>query len=75
MRESFIVPLLHPYSTGGVPPKLPEDLWLCLKGIEGILTDHLKLGETLRKRYDEQYPLVRSFVDIFLGNVRLSTLH
>jgi hypothetical protein len=60
-------------SSGGVSPhQMPEDLWLCLEGIEGILTDHLKLGEALRKRYNEQYPTVRSLVDILLGNVRLS---
>jgi hypothetical protein len=69
-RGSFVEP-----SPGGVAPRqLPEDLWLCLGGIEGILADHLKLCGALRKRYDEQYPLVRSLTDIFLANVTLSIL-
>jgi hypothetical protein len=56
---------------GGVAPhQLPDDLRLCLEGIEGILAEHLKLAKALRKRYDEQYPLVRSLTDIFLANVR-----
>lgn len=56
---------------GGVPPHvLPEDLRKCLEVIEnGILLGHLKLSEALRKRYDEQYPLVRSLADVFVGNV------
>jgi hypothetical protein len=57
---------------GAVPPHiLPEDLRKCLEVIEnGILMGHLKLSEALRKRYDEQYPLVRSLADVFVGNVR-----
>lgn len=56
---------------GGVPPHvLPEDFRKCLEVIEtGILIGHLKLSEALRKRYDEQYPLVRSLADVFVGNV------
>jgi hypothetical protein len=56
---------------GGVPPHvLPDDLRKCLEVIEnGILIGHLKLSEALRKRYDEQYPLVRSLADVFVGNV------
>ena len=57
---------------GGIAPhQLPDDLRRCLESIEGILADHLKLVKTLRKRYDEQYPLVRSLTDIFLANVRI----
>lgn len=56
---------------GGVPPHvLPEDFRKCLEVIEsGILIGHLKLSDALRKRYDEQYPLVRSLADVFVGNV------
>lgn len=61
---------------GGVPPHvLPEDLRKCLEVIEnGILIGHLKLSEALRKRYDEQYPLVRSLADVFVGNVSALSL-
>jgi hypothetical protein len=53
------------------PHQLPDDLRLCLEAIENILEDHLKLIEALRKRYNGQYPLVRSLADVFLDNVRL----
>lgn len=60
---------------GGVSPhQLPDDLRLCLEGIESILGDHLKLIKVLRKRYNEQYPLVRSLADVFMANVRLLIL-
>jgi hypothetical protein len=60
---------------GGVSPhQLPDDLRLCLESIEGILGDHLKLIKVLRKRYNEQYPLVRSLADVFMDNVRLLIL-
>ena len=89
MKDTFIVPLLHPYATSSVaspamleyddmsrldtgvtPHHLPEDLRQCLELIENsILAGHLKLSEGLRIRYDEQYPLVRTFADVFLANV------
>ena len=55
-----------------VPPHLlPEDLRICLEVIEsGVLDGHVKLSEGLRKRYEEQYPLVRSLADVFVSNVR-----
>ncbi|KZT67698.1 Dbl homology domain-containing protein [Daedalea quercina L-15889] len=55
---------------GAVPPReLPEDLRKCLEVIEGgILDGHMKLSENLRKRYEEQYPLVRSLADVFVSN-------
>lgn len=59
---------------GVSPHQLPDDLRLCLEGIEGILRDHLKLIKVLRKRYNEQYPLVRSLADVFMDNVRLLIL-
>jgi hypothetical protein len=52
------------------PHQLPDDLRLCLEGIEGILGNHLKFVKVLRKRYNEQYPLVRSLADVFMDNVR-----
>jgi hypothetical protein len=61
---------------GGVAPhQLPDDLRQCLEVIEdSILAGHLKLNEGLRKRYDEQYPLVRSLADVFVANVSLPFL-
>ena len=58
---------------GGVAPhQLPDDLRQCLEVIEdSIISGHVKLVEGLRKRYDEQYPLVRSLADVFVANVRL----
>ncbi|EPQ58225.1 DH domain-containing protein [Gloeophyllum trabeum ATCC 11539] len=55
---------------GAVPPhQLPEDLRRCLEVIESsIIEGHQKLSEGLRKRYDEQYPLVRSLADVFVSN-------
>lgn len=56
------------------PTQIPEDLRICLEVIEGgILDGHIKLSEGLRKRYEEQYPLVRSLADVFVSNV--STNH
>jgi hypothetical protein len=52
------------------PHQLPDDLRICLETIEnGILDGHLKLSDGLRKRYEEQYPLVRSLADVFVSNV------
>ena len=59
---------------GVSPHQLPDDLRLCLEGIEGILGNHLKFIKVLRKRYNEQYPLVRSLADVFMDNVRLRIL-
>ena len=57
---------------GAVPPaQLPEDLRKCLEVIESsILDGHIRLSEGLRKRYEDQYPLVRSLADVFVTNVR-----
>jgi hypothetical protein len=72
-KETFTKADLTAY--GGVSPnQLPDELRLCLEGIEGILGDHLKLIKVLRKRYNEQYPLVRSLADVFMDNVRLLIL-
>ncbi|KAH7107547.1 hypothetical protein BKA62DRAFT_825035 [Auriculariales sp. MPI-PUGE-AT-0066] len=55
---------------GAIPPHLlPEDLRRCLEVLEnGIIPGHHVLSEGLRKRYDEQYPLVRSLADVFVAN-------
>ena len=59
-----------PPDTAIPPHLLPDDLRRCLEVIEtGILSGHLILSEGLRKRYDEQYPLVRSLADVFVTNV------
>lgn len=52
------------------PHQLPEDLRVCLEVVEsGVLDGHVRLSEGLRKRYEEQYPLVRSLADVFVTNV------
>ncbi|CAE7113719.1 unnamed protein product [Rhizoctonia solani] len=49
--------------------QLPEDLRICLEVLEEvILPGHLTLREGLQKRYEEQYPLVRSLADIFVAH-------
>ncbi|KAK7693345.1 hypothetical protein QCA50_002913 [Cerrena zonata] len=55
---------------GAVPPtQIPEDLRKCLEVIEsGVLEGHIRLSDSLRKRYEEQYPLVRSLADVFVTN-------
>ncbi|WVQ78876.1 hypothetical protein IAT38_000967 [Cryptococcus sp. DSM 104549] len=46
--------------------QLPEELATVLKALSGgILEGHLKLAAALRKRFDDQFPLVRSLADIF----------
>ena len=59
-----------------IPPHmLPEDLRMCLEVVDrGVLEGHRKLSEALRKRYEEQYPLVRSLADVFVSNVSLLAL-
>lgn len=57
------------------PQQLPEDLRICLEAIDGGVFDgHKRLCEALKKRYDDQYPLVRSLADVFVSNVSLSLL-
>lgn len=49
---------------------LPEDLKKVLTVLAGgILQGHIRLATALRKRYDDQYPLVRSLADIFNSHV------
>ena len=50
--------------------QLPEDLRICLEVIENdLLEGHVRLSEALKKRYEEQYPLVRSLADVFVSSV------
>lgn len=57
------------------PNQLPEDLRICLEVIDGGVFDgHKKLSDALRKRYDDQYPLVRSLADVFVSNVSIERL-
>jgi len=52
------------------PHQLPEDLRVCLEVIDsGVFDGHKRLSEALKKRYDDQYPLVRSLADVFVSNV------
>lgn len=52
------------------PHQLPEDLRICLEVIDsGVFDGHKRLCEALKKRYDDQYPLVRSLADVFVANV------
>lgn len=39
---------------------------------DSILKGHIALSDALRKRYDDQYPLVRGLADIFIEHVRFS---
>lgn len=58
------------------PNQLPEDLRKCLEVIEnGIFNGHVTLSEGLRRRYEEQYPLVRSLADVFVNNVSVIFHH
>ncbi|KAG8904003.1 hypothetical protein FRB99_002415 [Tulasnella sp. 403] len=66
-------PLLFDGTDGyAIPPHLlPEDLRICLEVLETCLKGHITLCEGLRKRYEEQYPLVRSLADVFVANSRI----
>lgn len=57
-----------------IPPhQLPEDLRICLEVIDGGVFDgHKRLSDALKKRYDDQYPLVRSLADVFVSNVSVA---
>jgi hypothetical protein len=57
------------------PHQLPEDLRICLEVIDsGVFDGHKRLSEALKKRYDDQYPLVRSLADVFVSNVSHSLI-
>ena len=45
------------------------------RGIRVLYTKrYMRLSEGLKKRYDEQYPLVRSLADVFVSNVSAVSL-
>ncbi|KAG6850588.1 hypothetical protein H0H93_011256 [Arthromyces matolae] len=61
---------------GGVlaPHQIPEDLRRCLEVVDsGVLDGHRRLSEALAKRYDDQFPLVRSLADVFVSNSDIFT--
>jgi hypothetical protein len=54
------------------PHQLPEDLRICLEVVDsGVFDGHKRLSEALKKRYDDQFPLVRSLADVFVSNVSI----
>lgn len=70
LKKSQAGPRGPPVEGAIAPHLLPDDLRRCLEVIEtGILSGHMVLSESLRKRYEDQYPLVRSLADIFVSNV------
>lgn len=73
LRKTLKGSSLEPVAVlGAIPPRqLPEDLRVCLEVIENdLLEGHVRLSEALKKRYEEQYPLVRSLADVFVSSVR-----
>lgn len=55
---------------GGNRAALPEDFRIVLQVIgEKLLKGHVALSDALRKRYNEQYPLVRGLADVFIEHV------
>jgi hypothetical protein len=63
------------FSNTLAPHQLPEDLRICLEVVDsGVLDGHKRLSEALKKRYDDQFPLVRSLADVFVSNVSLCSL-
>jgi hypothetical protein len=72
LKKSQTRPDNNVFGDALAPHQLPEDLRICLEVVDGgVLEGHRKLSEALRKRYEEQYPLVRSLADVFVANVRL----
>ena len=70
-KKSHSTPAPVTINVGISPTMLPEDLRKCLEVIEdGILEGHKRLSDSLRKRYDDQFPLVRSLADVFVSHVR-----
>ncbi|CAK5277721.1 unnamed protein product [Mycena citricolor] len=58
-----------PLGDAVAPNQLPEDLRICLEVVDsGVFEGHRRLSEALKKRYDDQFPLVRSLADVFVSN-------
>ncbi|WRT65794.1 uncharacterized protein IL334_002743 [Kwoniella shivajii] len=56
-------------SMNGRDVRLPEDLEKVLTVLSGgILEGHIKLAAALKRRYEDQYPLVRSLADVFTSH-------
>jgi hypothetical protein len=71
-KNSNLSPGVSIVSDVGIVPHLrPGHLRKCLEVIEAaIIEGNTTLSQALRKRYDEQYPLVRSLADVFASHVR-----
>jgi hypothetical protein len=55
---------------------MPDSLGTVLQVLAGsVLEGHMKLATALRKRYEDQYPLVRSLADIFNAHVGSASTH
>ncbi|KAF8921389.1 hypothetical protein CPB85DRAFT_1428379 [Mucidula mucida] len=69
LRKSKKSDAPNPFGDSIAPHQLPEDLRICLQVVDsGVLDGHKRLSESLKKRYDDQYPLVRSLADVFVSN-------
>lgn len=63
------------FGTAVAPHQLPEDLRICLEVVDsGVFDGHKRLSEALKKRYDDQFPLVRSLADVFVSNVNFLSI-
>ena len=73
LKNSTKEPVLFPDDI--TPVQLPEDLRICLEIIENdLLEGHLRLSEALKRRYEEQLPLIQSLEDILVDRVRSLSL-
>lgn len=69
-RKSQVTPATLLGDSAIPPHQLPEDLRICLEVIDGGVFDgHKRLSDALKRRYDDQFPLVRSLADVFVSNV------
>lgn len=55
------------------PLQLPESLRRVFKATSEILDGHMALWQDLNARYEDQYPLVRTFCDVFIAHVSPTT--
>ncbi|KAF7778792.1 hypothetical protein Agabi119p4_3137 [Agaricus bisporus var. burnettii] len=68
-RKSQVTPATLLGDSAIPPHLLPEDLRICLEVIDGGVFDgHKRLSDALKRRYDDQFPLVRSLADVFVSN-------
>ena len=75
-RTSYLPRISSQSSASAVPiggVQLPEELGKVLTVLAGgILEGHIKLTNALRRRYEDQYPLVRSLADVFTSHVSVT---